>query len=255
MFSIKGKNAIVTGGSKGLGLAMAIGLAANGANVLIIGRNKEALHQSSKLIDSKKAEGVNIYTLCADLSDIDGIEDVFTQCVKIMGGKVDILVNNAGIQYRCPAKDYPLEKWLQIINVNLNAVFAFAKAAGNHMIKRGNGKIINIASMTSYFGSEMIPAYSASKGAIMQLTKALSNEWMQFGVNVNAIAPGYMETELTQDMKSKNLKQYEEVTGRIPAKRWGKPSDLVGTLIFLSSDASNYVSGAIIPVDGGYLGK
>lgn len=130
-----------------------------------------------------------------------------------------------------------------------------AQLAGKEMIRQGYGKIINIASMTSFFGSQLIPAYAASKGGIMQLTKALSNEWASYGVTVNAIAPGYMETELTSDLKEKNPAQYEEVCGRIPAKRWGRPEDLAGIIIFLSSAASNYISGAIIPVDGGYLGK
>ena len=123
------------------------------------------------------------------------------------------------------------------------------------MLEQDHGKIISIASMTSFFGSEMVPAYSASKGGIMQLTKALANEWMQHGINVNAIAPGYMETVLTSDMKLKNPAQYEEITRRIPAHRWGKGEDLAGAVIFLSSEASDYISGAIIPVDGGYLGK
>ena len=172
-----------------------------------------------------------------------------------LDGRIDILVNNAGIQYRGKAENFPIEKWKSIIDINLNAVFVLSQLAGKVMIRQGNGKIINIASMTSFFGSEMIPAYSASKGGIMQLTKALSNEWMQYGVNVNAIAPGYMETVLTSDMKEKNPAQYEEITRRIPAHRWGKADDLHGTVLFLSSDASNYISGAIIPVDGGYLGK
>lgn len=252
LFSVKGKKAIVTGGTRGLGFSMAEGLHQAGAEVVLIATNEDRLHQAAEKIGG---EGAKVSYVAGDLSCLDHIEKIYHQALKQLGGKIDILVNNAGIQYRCKAEEFPLDKWKSIIDINLSSVFVLSQLAGKTMIRQKSGKIINIASMTSYFGSELIPAYAASKGGIMQLTKALSNEWMHYGINVNAIAPGYMETVLTSDMKEKNPAQYEEVTRRIPAHRWGKPEDLQGALLFLASDASNYISGAILPVDGGYLGK
>lgn len=252
LFDIAGKKAIVTGGARGLGYSMAKGLHEAGAEVALIATNKERLRQAAEKIGEK---GAKVSYVAGDLSKQENIEGIFQEALEKLDGRLDILVNNAGIQYRCKAENFPIEKWNSIIDINLNAVFALSQLAGRVMIPQGRGKIINIASMTSFFGSEMVPAYAASKGGVMQLTKALSNEWMQYGINVNAIAPGYMETVLTADMKEKNPVQYEEVTRRIPAHRWGKGEDLWGTVLFLSSEASDYVSGAIIPVDGGYLGK
>lgn len=153
------------------------------------------------------------------------------------------------------AADFPAEKWQQVLDVNLSAAFYLSQLAGKVMIDQRYGKIINLASMTSFFGSTRIPAYSASKGAIVQLTKALSNEWAQYGVNVNAIAPGYMNTALTDEIREKNPEQYQQTTQGIPAGRWGTGEDLKGIAVFLASDASAYISGAVIPVDGGYLGR
>lgn len=252
LFHVAGKKAIVTGGARGLGYSMAEGLHKAGVEVVLIATNEERLKQAAKTIGN---EGARVSYVVGDLSDLEGIEKIYQNALNQLGGRLDILVNNAGIQYRCEAEHFPIDKWKSIININLNAVFVLSQLAGQTMLRQGSGKIINIASMTSFFGSEMIPAYSASKGGVMQLTKALSNEWAQKGINVNAIAPGYMETKLTSDMKAKNPAQYEEITRRIPAHRWGRAEDLQGTVIFLSSDASNYISGAIIPVDGGYLGK
>lgn len=252
LFCVSGKKAIVTGGARGLGYAMAEGLHNAGAEVVLIATNEERLKQAAEKLGRN---GAKVSYVVGDPSKLEKIEEIFQSALKKLDGRIDILVNNAGIQYRCKAENFPIEKWKSVIDINLNVVFVLSQLAGKVMIRQGNGKIINIASMTSFFGSEMISAYSASKGGIMQLTKALSNEWMQYGVNVNAIAPGYMETVLTSDIKEKNPAQYEEITRRIPAHRWGKADDLQGTVLFLSSDASNYISGAIIPVDGGYLGK
>lgn len=252
MFCIEGKKAIVTGGARGLGYSMAQGLHDAGVELVLIAVNEERLKKAAETLGR---EGAKVHFVAGDLSRLDDIQEIYEKALKLLGGRVDILVNNAGIQHRCKAEDFPLEKWKSIIDVNLSSVFVMSQLAGRTMLSQGQGRIINIASMTSFFGSEMIPAYSASKGGIAQLTKALSNEWAHRGVNVNAIAPGYMITQLTSDMKQKNPAQYEEVTRRIPAHRWGNPEDLQGAVIFLSSDASSYISGAVIPVDGGYLGK
>ena len=252
LFSLKGKRAIVTGGARGLGYAMAEALHNAGADVVLIARNEDNLKKARHELGK---DGAKVSYVVGGLSDLDSIHEIYAAALDELGGRIDILVNNAGVQYRCKAESFPVEKWKTIIDINLNAVFVLSQLAGQTMLQQWHGKIINIASMTSFFGSEMIPAYSASKGGVMQLTKALANEWTQYGVNVNAIAPGYMETVLTSDMKVKNPSQYEEITRRIPAHRWGKGEDLAGTVIFLSSEASDYISGAIIPVDGGYLGK
>lgn len=251
-FSIEGKKAIVTGASRGLGFAMAKGLHEAGAEVVLISRNAETLEKALEEISPKRER---IHFVVGDMSQLEHIPEIYQKALDCLGGRLDILINCAGLQYRCPAADYPMDKWLEIINTNLNGVFVLTQLAGRQMIQQKSGKIINIASMTSFFGSVLTPAYSAAKGGIVQLTKALSNEWAQYGINVNAIAPGYMETKLTADIKTLNPEQYAEITRRIPARRWGQPEDMIGTAIFLASDASNYISGAVIPIDGGYLGK
>lgn len=250
-FSLAGKKAMVTGGAAGLCYAMAEGLHLAGAEVVLIDVSPTVEEAAKKL----SAEGAPARGVQGDLSDQAAIPGIYEKALEALGGRVDILVNGAGIQFRCKAEDFPTERWNKIIDINLSAVFLMAQLAGRTMLEQGEGRIINVASMTSFFGSEMIPAYSASKGAVAQLTKALSNEWSGRGVNVNAIAPGYMVTKLTSDMKEKNPRQYDEITGRIPQHRWGQPEDLQGTVVFLASQAASYVTGAIVPVDGGYLGK
>lgn len=250
-FSLEGQKAIVTGGAAGLCYAMAEGLHKAGAEVVLVDVSPSVEDSAARL----GAEGAPVHWVLGDLSQQDAIPQIYSQALDKLGGRLDILLNGAGIQFRCKAEDFPAERWNKIIDINLNAVFFLAQLAGRTMLDQGYGRIINVASMTSWFGSEMIPAYSSSKGAVAQLTKALSNEWSGRGVNVNAIAPGYMVTKLTADMKEKNPRQYEEITGRIPMHRWGQPEDLQGTVVFLASKAASYVTGAIIPVDGGYLGK
>ena len=250
-FSLEGKKAIVTGGAKGLCNGMANALHEAGAEVVLLDV-LDIVEESAKKMGATKAP---VHAVKGDLSKPETLEGVYQECLDKLGGRVDILLNGAGIQYRCPAIDFPDEKWRKILDINLSAVFYMSKLAGKTMLEQGYGRIINVASMTVYFASVMITAYSASKAGVAQLTRALSNEWSSKGVNVNAIAPGYMATELTANMKEVNPKQYEEITGRIPMGRWGNPEDLQGTAVFLASEASSYISGAIIPVDGGYMGK
>lgn len=252
MFSIEGKKAIVTGGARGLCNAMAQALHDAGAEVTLVDINEEGLKTAAAEMG---AEGSPAHYVAGDLSKLEELDRLYAKMLDTLGGRVDILVNGAGIQYREKAVDFPLDRWQSIITINLSAVFRLSQLAGRTMLAQKSGKIINIASMTSWFGSEMIPAYASSKGGVMQLTKALSNEWAGEGVCVNAIAPGYMATKLTSDMKQKNPAQYAEITSRIPAHRWGTPDDLKGAVVFLASHASDYISGAILPVDGGYLGK
>lgn len=244
LFSVEGKQALVTGGSAGLGRAMAEALVDGGAQVAIVGR-------TARVYDV--AQEVGAVPLQADLADRSQILILVERVVEMLGS-LDVLVNNAGTQRRHPAEEFPLEDWDYVLSVNLDAVWVLAQAAGRHMLGRGDGKIINVASEMSFFGGITIPAYAASKGGVAQLTKALSNEWAGRGVNVNAIAPGYMATDLTTALVG-NPEREPLILSRIPAGRWGRPGDLRGTVLFLASAASDYVHGAIIPVDGGYLGR
>ncbi|MGI5911374.1 MAG: SDR family oxidoreductase [Syntrophomonadaceae bacterium] len=250
-FSLAGKKAIVTGGAKGISYSIAEGLHEAGAQIVLI----DLLDIVDKSAATLGKNGPAVYAVKGDLTVTEDLQRIYNESLEKLEGRVDIVVNGAGIQYRCIAEEFPIDKWKKIIDINLNAVFFICQLAARTMIKQGYGRIINIASMCSFFGATMIPAYTASKGGIMQLTKALSNEWASKGINVNAIAPGYIITELTANMKTVNPQQYEEATKRIPMGRWGEVDDLKGIAVFLASDASQYITGATIPVDGGYLGK
>lgn len=250
-FDLTGKKAIVTGGAKGLCNGMAQALHDAGAEVVLLDI-MDLVEDSAKKMGST---GAPVHAVKGDLSKQETLESVYNECLEKLGGRVDILLNGAGIQYRCPAVDFPADRWQKILDINLSAVFYMSQLAGRTMIEQGYGRIINVCSMTAYFASVLIPAYSASKAGVMQITRALSNEWASKGVTVNAIAPGYMATELTANMKEVNPKQYEEITGRIPMERWGNPEDLQGPVVFLASDAAAYVTGAILPIDGGFMGK
>lgn len=250
-FRLNGRTAIVTGGAKGLCNGMAQALHEAGASVVLL----DILDMVEESAREMGSTGAPVYAVKADLSKPETLEGAYNECLEKLGGRLDILLNGAGIQYRCPAVDFPADKWQKIMDINLSAVFYMSQLAGRTMLKQEYGRIINVASMTVYFASVLIPAYSASKAGVAQLTKALSNEWAKSGVTVNAIAPGYMDTELTANMKDVNPKQYEEITGRIPMGRWGMMEDLQGTAVFLASDAASYISGAVIPVDGGFMGK
>ena len=243
-FSVAAKRALVTGGSDGLGRAMAQALADGGARVAIVGRSDRVFESAAEL---------GAIPLQADLSDRSGVSSLIPLAIDSLGG-LDILVNNAGAQRRHPAEDFPIEDWDYVLSVNLHAVWLLAQAAGRHMLQQGGGKIINLASEMSFFGGYTIPAYAASKGGVAQLTKALSNEWAGRGINVNAIAPGYMDTEMNEALVG-NAAREPLILSRIPAGRWGRPGDLKGIVLFLASAASDYLHGAIIPVDGGYLGR
>ena len=249
-FSLEGKKAIVTGASKTSGLCygMAKALHDAGAEVVLMDVSENVFSLAEMLGGADN----RYYAVQADLCDQNSLKQGFDKALELLEGRLDILLNGAGIQYRCDAIDFPMDMWEKVISVNLNALFAMCQLAAKAMIPNGCGKIINIASMTSFCASKRIPAYAASKGGVMQVTKALSNEWAGLGINVNAIAPGYMDTELTANMI--DTEQGRAHTSRIPAGRWGKPEDLCGVTVFLASAASDYISGAIIPVDGGYLG-
>ncbi len=250
LFDLNGKNALVTGGNRGLGYGIAEGLCEAGANVIILASSDSVFEAA----DSLNKKGFNASGVKCDLSDEKDIEKTFGKVMEMFDSKLDILVNNAGIQRRNRCEDFLASDWDDVININLRSVFQLCQLAGRTMIANGGGKIINLASMLSFFGGFTVPAYAAAKGGVAQLTKALSNEWASKNINVNAIAPGYMATEMNTKL-IEDEKRNAEILGRIPAGRWGTPQDMKGLAIFLASPASDYMSGAVIPVDGGYLGK
>ena len=249
MFSLKGKTALVTGANTGLGQGICVAYAAAGANV--IGVARRSCQETAEKI---AAISGNFTEIIADLSDTNIIPRIVEEANKVYG-RVDILVNNAGIIKRCDSVDVTIEDWEAVININEKNVFLLCQAFAKDWIpNKQGGKIINIASMLSYQGGIRVPAYTASKSAVMGLTKALANEWAKYNINVNAIAPGYMATNNTQNLRSDEQRS-DEILSRIPAGRWGTPEDLTGAAIFLASDAASYVHGFTIAVDGGWLAR
>ncbi|MFC5470503.1 2-dehydro-3-deoxy-D-gluconate 5-dehydrogenase KduD [Cohnella suwonensis] len=248
LFDLTGRTALVTGTSGGLGQAMAIGLAEAGAAVVAVSSSN-----SDETVRIVKEAGGRIEQVKADLSDLDGLGNVFAQAEEIFGG-IDILVNNAGTIRRAPAAEHSREDWHAVIDINLHSAFFLSQLAGRQMIGRGYGKIINIASMLSYQGGINVPGYTASKHAIAGVTKALANEWGSKGIQVNAIAPGYIETRNTAPIIADG-KRYDSILERIPAGRWGQPEDLKGPVVFLASAASDYMNGHVLCVDGGWMAR
>ena len=248
IFSLKGKVALFTGGNRGLGKAMAIGLAKAGADIALVGRQP-----APAVLDEIRALGVRAEFYVHDLADLDGIPALVAK-VEADFGHIDILVNNAGVQIRHKSEDFPRKDWNYVLDVNLNAVFFLCQEAGKRMLAQGKGKIINIASMVTFQGGITVPAYAAAKGGLAQFSKTLSNEWAARGVNVNCIAPGYMDTEMNSALKA-DPERSAQIMARIPAGRWGKPEDMVGAVVYLASSASDYVNGTVLTVDGGWLGR
>jgi len=249
-FSLIGKKAIVVGGAGDLGKAMVEAISQAGAQTVVIDFDERVF----EICENFKNNGLNVSPIKADVSKIEEIKDSYTAALEILDGIVDILINSAGIQRRYPSEDFPEDEWHKVISINLDATFFYCKYAGNTMLANGGGKIINIASIMSVLGGITIPAYAASKGGVGQLTKALSNDWAAKGICVNAIAPGYMDTQLNTALIN-DKKRTDEVFMRVPMKRWGNGEDLKGLTVFLSSSASDYITGTIIPVDGGYLAR
>ncbi|WP_158750059.1 glucose 1-dehydrogenase [Acidobacterium sp. S8] len=248
-FRLEGKTALVTGAAGGLGGAIAIALAEAGAAVACHGNRRPADATAEKI----RAAGGKAVSLSADLSLSDGAGKLFSAAQSAMGSP-DILVNNAGMIHRDAAESFDLEAWNTVLQVNLTSVFRLSQLAGTEMLKRRNGKIINIASLLSFQGGIRVPAYAASKGAVAQLTKALANEWAGRNVQVNAIAPGYFRTENTSALQNDETRN-RQILERIPAQRWGEPEDLAGAAVFLSSAASDYINGEVLVVDGGWMAR
>lgn len=251
MFRLDGKTALVTGARRGIGKAMAVGLAEAGADVIGVSRSLEA--EGSEVEREVTALGREFRGYACDFSDRAAIYALLEK-LKAEAPPIDILVNNAGTILRKPAAEHPDEYWDEVINTNLNAQWLLSRRLGGQMVERGAGKIIFTASLLTFQGGITVPGYAASKGAIGQLVKALANEWAAHGVQVNAIAPGYIETDNTTALRADPLRA-PAILSRIPAGRWGKPEDFKGAAVFLASRASDYVNGEILVVDGGWMGR
>jgi 2-deoxy-D-gluconate 3-dehydrogenase len=249
-FRLDGKNALVTGSSRGLGAAMARALAEAGANVGLHGRSA----RGEAACDSIREMGRKTFFIAGDVADPEVCSALVNTTIKEFGS-IDILVNNAGSIRRAPAAEYPQSSWDELIAINLSSVFRLSQLAGQNMLQnQTHGKIVNTASILSFQGGILVPAYAASKGGVAVLTKALANEWASKGINVNAIAPGYMATDNTEALRN-DPQRSRQIMERIPAGRWGEPSDVAGAAVFLCSSASDYVHGHVLLVDGGWMAR
>lgn len=249
-FQLHSKNALVTGSRRGLGAAIAVALAQAGADVMCHGRDPKP----GSACDEIRALGRRTSYFAGDVTDARVCAALVEKTVAEFGS-IDILVNNAGTIRRAPAVEYPAAYWDEMIGVHLTAVFRLSQLAGQHMLKQGKpGKIVNMVSLLAFQGGVLVPAYAAAKGGAAQLTRALANEWAGKGINVNAIAPGYMATDITAPLRGDPVRS-RELLERIPAGRWGEPADLAGAVVFLCSAASDYIHGHVLAVDGGWLSR
>ena len=248
-FSLQGKSGIVTGGGTGLGKGMATAVVQAGAEVLIVGRRKEVLEKTAKEL---RQFGRPVVPFPADLSKMEDIPRIVDRAVKEFG-KIDFLFNNAGDIRRAPVEEYSEADWDVVIQTNLKGPFFLAQAVAKTMIAaKRPGSIVNTSSLIAFIGGKNVPGYAASKGGINQLTKAMANGWAQYGIRVNAIAPGWFTTDLTEALQ-KDKERYKDIVSRIPLGRWGNPEELGGVAVFLASDASSYITGQTIVVDGGWM--
>jgi len=250
LFDLTGKVALVTGASRGLGQGMALGLAEAGADIIAVASSAE---NAQATVDMVSSLGRKAIALGCKQDDPEQVKQLVEDAISTFG-RVDILVNNAGTIRRAPAEEFSDEDWMAVMDTNINGVFSLSRGIGKHMLERGDGKIINIASLLSFQGGITVPAYAASKGAVMQLTKALANEWAAKGIQVNAIAPGYFATDNTEALRN-DSERFASISSRIPAGRWGDPADIAGSAVFLASKASDYVNGHILLVDGGWMAR
>lgn len=247
-FSLKGKTALVTGASKGIGAGIAIAMSRAGADMILLGRNRDSLNGTEQLISQS---GGTVTKMQCDLSDSQSVAAILPD---IERAAPDILVNNAGTIIRENAVDVSMQNWNNVLQTNVTALFQLSQAAAKSMLRKGEGRIINIASLLSFQGGIRVPAYAASKHAVAGLTKALANEWSARGITVNAIAPGYIETDNTEPLRNDPMRS-AAILERIPMQRWGTASDIAGVAVFLAAPASRYISGEILVVDGGWMAR
>lgn len=250
LFDLSGKVATITGATRGIGRSMALALAEAGADIALLQRNPE---QTDVKEEIEATTGKRCVTIPCDLEKLDQVKSAVPKVIEYYG-KIDIFVNCAGIQRRSQAIEFSEEDWDDVLQVNLKTVWILSQQAGRYMVENGSGKIINIASLNSFQGGITIPAYAAAKGAVSQLTKALANEWAKHNVNVNAIVPGYIATDMNKALIDDPVRS-KQILNRIPADRWGTPNDFKGTVVFLASNASSYVHGHLLAVDGGWMGR
>ncbi len=248
MFDMTGRVAIVTGGNGGIGLGMARGLASHGAAIVVAARNAE---KSAAAVKELQGLGATANSVTVDVKDEAAVNAMVADTMKRYG-RLDVLVNNAGMNVRKPPEEISLAEWREVMDTNLTSAYLASHAAYPHMKQRGGGKIVNIGSMMSIFGAPFVPAYAASKGGIVQFSKVCANAWAKDNIQVNAVLPGWIDTELTQRGRAQITGLHERVLARTPAARWGVPDDLAGIAVFLCSAASDFVTGTAIPIDGGY---
>lgn len=248
-FSLKGKCGLVTGAGSGIGKGMATGLAEAGAKVALAGRNIEKLDKTAAEMTTS---GLDAVPFQVDMAQPDSISNLVDSVLNETG-KIDFLFNNAGMIHRAPAEDFPIEEWENMIKVNLTGPFLLSQAVARHMIEKGiKGSIVNTSSLIAVFGGVTVPAYAATKGGLTQLTKSMCNDFAKYGIRVNAIGPGWVKTEMTEAIQN-NPERFQAISSRIPLGRWADPEDLAGLAVFLASEASAYISGQVIFIDGGYL--
>jgi 2-deoxy-D-gluconate 3-dehydrogenase len=247
-FDLSGKVALVTGGNGGIGKGIALGLARAGANIAVVARNQD---KSASAVAELEALGIQAVSIRCDVTDVDDVDTAVAACVERFGG-LDIVVNNSGVNVRKLPHELDLAEWQTVIDVNLTGVFLMSKAAYPEMVKRGGGKVINIGSMMSIFAHETLAPYAASKGGVVQFTKACASAWAKENIQVNTIMPGWIATDMTETLRINVPERYETIRARTPAQRWGRPDELAGTAVFLATSASDFVTGTAIPVDGGY---
>lgn len=247
-FDLSGKVALVTGGNGGIGKGIALGLARAGANIAVVARNQD---KSASAVAELEALGIQAVGIRCDVTDVDDVDTAVAACVERFGG-LDIVVNNSGVNVRKLPHELDLAEWQTVIDVNLTGVFLMSKAAYPEMVKRGGGKVINIGSMMSIFAHETLAPYAASKGGVVQFTKACASAWAKENIQVNTIMPGWIATDMTETLRINVPERYETIRARTPAQRWGRPDELAGTAVFLATSASDFVTGTAIPVDGGY---
>ena len=248
LFDLTGKVAVVTGGNGGIGLGIAMGLAGAGANIVIAARSVE---KTAQALENIRALGVEAHGITVDVTQEPAIQRIVTSTIDHMG-RLDILVNNSGIAVRAQPQELTAAQWDSVVDVNLRAAFLASKAAYAQMVKAGGGKVINVGSMYSIFGSDWGAPYAASKGGLVQLTKSLAVAWAKDNIQVNAVLPGWIVTDLTRGIQDADPNRYDNISRRIPTGRWGEPSEVAGAAVFLASTASDYVTGATLAIDGGY---
>ena len=250
-FDFSGKVAVITGGSSGIFQGVAKGYAEAGADVAIVDVNMKGAEETKKAIEDM-GRTARVYN--CDVSKVPLIVETVAEIIKDFG-KIDVLINGAGVLFRAKCEEYPEDKWDMVVDIQAKGTFFMCREVGRHMIERGEGgKIVNCSSMLAWSGGYLVPSYAAAKAAITQFTKTLCNEWASHGINVNAIAPGYILTEITRPLKE-DPKRNPSIMERLPVGRWGEPEDLVGPFLFLGSEAADYIHGTILPVDGGWLAR